>query len=110
MNPMLTLILKVGLTILFFICLLDMPYGYYQLVRWVALVGFAVLAYKSYEDGNIVLAIVYAALAILFQPVFKIALCREVWNVVDVVVGLGLLISMGYDIWVSKRKKGTIEK
>ncbi len=102
--------IKVVLAILFFICLLDMPYGYYQLVRWLALVGFAVLAYKSYEDENIVLAIVYVGLAILFQPVFKIALGREVWNAVDIVVGVGLLVSVGYEIWLSKWKKVTIKK
>lgn len=103
-------LIKILLSILFFICLLDMPYGYYQLVRWVALVGFAVLAYKSYQDEIIVLAIVYAGLAILFQPVFKIALGREVWNVVDVVVGLGLLVSVGYDFWISKRNKDVVNE
>ena len=105
MNSTFTHLLKVGLAILFFLCLLDMPYGYYQLVRWVALVGFAILAYKSYEDENNVLVIVYCGLAILFQPLFKIALGREVWNVVDVVVGVGLLVSVGYDLWLSRRKK-----
>lgn len=97
-------VIKILLSILFLICLLDMPYGYYQLVRWLALVGFAVLAYKSYEDENIELAIVYVGLAILFQPIVKIALGREIWNVVDVVVGVGLLVSVGYDMLVSKKK------
>jgi len=31
---------------------------------------------------------------LLFQPFFKIALGRELWNVVDVVVGVGLLVSV----------------
>lgn len=38
--------------------------------------------------------IIYAALAILFQPFFKIALGRELWNIVDVVIGTGLLVSV----------------
>jgi hypothetical protein len=33
-------------------------------------------------------------LALLFQPFFKIALGRQIWNIVDVVVGIGLLISI----------------
>jgi len=33
-------------------------------------------------------------LAILFQPLLKIALGRELWNVVDVIVGVGLLVSV----------------
>ena len=38
--------------------------------------------------------VIYAALALLFQPFFKIALGRDLWNVVDVVVGIGLLVSL----------------
>lgn len=36
---------------------------------------------------------IYGALALLFQPFFKISLGREMWNIVDVVVGIGLVIS-----------------
>jgi len=42
-------IIKSILAILFFICLVDLPYGYYQFVRFAALVGFAFLSYQSYE-------------------------------------------------------------
>jgi hypothetical protein len=37
---------------------------------------------------------IYVVLAILFQPFEKIALGREVWNVLDVIVGVGLLLSV----------------
>lgn len=71
-----------------------MPYGYYQLVRFMALVGFTILAYKANEQGQKVEAIIYVCLAILFQPLIKIALGREIWNVVDVAVGVGLIASI----------------
>ena len=86
--------IKVILAILFFLCLLNMPYGYYQLVRIVALVGFAILAYRSYNDDNIEVAILYVGLAILFQPLIKIPLGRTIWNIVDVIVGAGLIVSI----------------
>jgi hypothetical protein len=38
--------------------------------------------------------IIYVALAILFQPFFKIALGRELWNIVDGIVGIGLIVSL----------------
>jgi hypothetical protein len=41
--------------------------------------------------------LIYVILAILFQPFEKIALGREVWNVLDVIVGVGLLLSVGQD-------------
>ncbi|MEI2756770.1 MAG: DUF6804 family protein [Chitinophagaceae bacterium] len=86
--------IKIVLAILFFLCLADMPYGYYQLVRFVALIGFAILAYKANEQGQKTEAIIYVCLAILFQPLIKIALGREIWNVLDVIVGVGLIASI----------------
>ena len=91
---MINKLVKITLSILLFLCLVDMPYGYYQFVRFAALVGFAFLSYKYYESGNKSLTFVFAALAILFQPLFKIALGRTIWNIIDLVVGLGLIISL----------------
>jgi len=87
-------IIKIALAILFFLCLLDMPYGYFQLVRFAALVGFLILAFKANEQGQKVEAIIFFCLAILFQPLVKIALGREIWNIVDVVVGIFLIVSI----------------
>lgn len=87
-------LIKVILAILFFLCLVDMPYGYYQFVRFAGLIGFAILAYQAKEQGRKTEMIIYGGLALLFQPFFKIALGRQMWNVVDIVVGIGLLISI----------------
>jgi len=87
-------IIKIGLAILFFLCLLKMPYGFYELVRFLALVGFVFLAYQANQQNNSTATIIYVALALLFQPFFKIALGRDIWNFVDVLVGIGLLTSL----------------
>ncbi|MBM3186614.1 MAG: hypothetical protein FJZ67_09950 [Bacteroidetes bacterium] len=71
-----------------------MPYGFYQFVRFAGLIGFAVLAYQANQHGRQTGMIIYGGLALLFQPFFKIALGRQMWNIVDVVVGLGLLMSI----------------
>jgi hypothetical protein len=94
MNLNLSNLIKIVLAVLFFLCLADMPYGYYQFVRFAGLIGFAILAYQAHEQGRQTEMIIYGGLALLFQPFFKIALGREMWNIVDVVVGIGLLISM----------------
>jgi hypothetical protein len=86
--------IKIVLAILFFLCLVDMPYGFYQVVRLVALIGFAILAYQALQEGRQTEVIIYALLAILFQPIFKIALGRDLWNIVDVFVGVGLIVSV----------------
>ncbi|MBK7573365.1 MAG: hypothetical protein IPI10_17840 [Bacteroidetes bacterium] len=87
-------IIKAILAILFFICLADLPYGYYQFERLAAMVGFAFLSYQSYERNDKLFAFIFRALAILFQPLLKITLGREVWNIVDVIVGVGLIITI----------------
>jgi len=71
-----------------------MPYGYYQMVRFLAFLGFGFLAAKSYQRDIGTEIFIYAALAVLFQPFFKISLGRELWNIVDLMVGVGLLISV----------------
>jgi hypothetical protein len=68
-----------------------MPYGYFQLVRFLAMVGFSYLAYIAYGEGDRNKAYIFIALAVLFQPLIKIALGRDVWNMVDIVVGFWLL-------------------
>lgn len=87
-------LIKIILAILLFLCLLDMPYGYYQFVRFVALIGFGILAYKANEQNKKTEMIVYGGLALLFQPFIKIALGREMWNIVDVIVGIALIGSL----------------
>lgn len=79
------------LAILLFLCLADMPYGYYQFVRFAAAAFFGYAAYRENEDGKNELVVVFVILALLFQPFFKIALGRTLWNIVDVLVGIGLI-------------------
>ena len=75
-----------------------MPYGFYQLVRLAGLIGFAILAYQANLSGKKTAVIVYVGLAILFQPLIKIPLGRLVWNVVDVIMGFGLIISIFFNV------------
>ena len=86
--------IKIVLVILLFICLLDTPYGYYQLVRFVSFGVFAYLGFKEFENSNQTMGLVYFGLAILFQPFLKIALGREIWNIVDVIVAIGLIATL----------------
>jgi hypothetical protein len=92
-------LIKIALAVLLLICVIPLPYGYYQLIRFMAVVGFAILAYYEYERKNIPLVIVFAGLMILFQPLGKIPLGREVWNIVDMFVAAWLLVT----VFVKKR-------
>jgi hypothetical protein len=78
---------------LLFGCLLKSPYPYFQFVRFAATLGFAYLAYSANKQNKNEMFI-YIALALLFQPFIKIALGRTIWNIVDLIVGVGLLLSL----------------
>ena len=84
-------IIKVIIAVLLLLCLADMPYGFYELVRFATAAAFVYLSYdyfKSKKDG---LGFTVAGLALLFQPFFKVALGRTIWNFVDVIVAVGLI-------------------
>ena len=54
--------LKLPLAALLLLCLAPMPYGYYQLVRIVAMIAFAIIAYQYYEKRVMPLAITFSDL------------------------------------------------
>jgi len=86
--------IKIILASFFFICLAKLSYGFYQFVRFSALVGFAILAYQASQKEDKTEMIIYLSLGILFQPLIKISLGKPIWNIVDVIVGLALLASI----------------
>lgn len=101
MKQPIKIIIKIILSVFFFLCLLDMPYGYYMLVRVMAMIGFSILAYYMYKEERNVEMIVFICLILLFQPIIKIPLGRLIWNIVDVIIGIVLIVS----IFLKKPKK-----
>ncbi len=51
------------------------------------------MAYRYYEANKTIATCVFGTLAVLFQPIYKIALGREIWNVIDVLVAV-LMIAL----------------
>ena len=80
-----------GLAVALIVCLFPMPYGYYTLVRFVAMIIFGCMAFRFYKNVNISLCVIAGSLALLFQPFFKIVLGRTMWNVIDVIVAIALV-------------------
>ena len=93
-------IIFAALVVFLLLCLADMPYGFYQIVRFMAFVGFGYSAYLQYKSHNPDRMILFGALALLFQPFFKIVLGRTMWNVIDVIVAIALVL-----IWYNNKSK-----
>ena len=81
-----TIVVKIVLVVILLSCLLPLPYGAFELIRFAALIGFGYLAYKYYKSHNEGKALVFGALALLIQPFFKLSLGRSIWNIVDVAI------------------------
>ena len=96
-----TLLSKIGLAlaIVSLGCLFPMPFGYYTLDRFAAMIIFGCMAVLFYRDEKIPLCVLAGSLALLFQPLFKIFLGRSIWNVVDVIVAIALVL-----LWYKKKK------
>lgn len=91
--------LKLFFALALLLCLAPMPYGYYMLIRIVAAILFVIFAGQYYVAKKEELAITFGILAFLFQPLIKISLGRDVWNMVDVVVAILLVI-----LWFKEKK------
>ena len=89
-----TTVIKLVLSILLVVCVFDMPYGFYQLVRFIALVGFGILALNANQENKKTELIIYVSLALLFQPFMKISLGRDLWNIIDVIIAVALVSSL----------------
>ena len=89
-----TIVIKLILSILLVVCVFDMPYGFYQLVRFIALVGFGILAFNANQENKKTELIIYVSLALLFQPFMKISLGRDLWNIIDVIIAVALVSSL----------------
>ena len=81
-------------------CLLPMPYGYFMLIRFAAMIIFGLMALIYYQEQKEGMAIFFGSMVILFQPIIKISLGRTMWNIVDVVMAIVLLA-----IWYRNSQK-----
>ena len=82
--------IKITLSVLLLVCLFDMPYGYYQFVRFIGMISFGLLAFEKNQTWFVI----WISSAILINPFLKIALGRDIWNIIDVIWVILLVVSM----------------
>lgn len=68
-----------------------LPYGYYTLLRLVACGVFTYAAFLAANRKYKILPWVFGLLALLFNPVVKVHLPKELWALVDIAAGVVLL-------------------
>lgn len=70
------------------------PYGYYVFLRWVVFLASGFLVYLAHNLGKIGWVVLFALIAILFNPLVRVSLDREVWFLIDLLVAGFFVISL----------------
>mgnify|MGYP001081088482 CR=1 FL=1 len=81
-------ILKLITAGLLIFAIFPLPYGYYQFLRLFVAIASGISAFVAYEDKNQGLAIIFAIVLILFNPLIPIYLSKEIWIPIDIIVGI----------------------
>ncbi len=80
------------------------PYGYYIVLRLVCCAAFTYLALKAYAQGREGWVWVLGVMAVIYNPIIRLHLTREIWSVIDVVTILALTPT----IWILRRTCPTV--
>jgi hypothetical protein len=85
------------------IALLDMPYGYYALLR-VLVCGVCVyLATNEAQSERAEWAWILGGCAVLYNPIWKVPLGRELWSIDNVATIIMLAVHMRHALAKSER-------
>ena len=76
------------------------PYGYYILLRWVCCAAFAFLAFQALARDKTPWVWIFGVTAVVYNPLFRIHLTREIWSVVN----LATIFIAAASIFVLTRK------
>lgn len=92
-------VIKTAIAILLLIALAKMSYGYYQLMR-IAVCGlFIWLAYLYLQKQVISAVIGCIVLAVLFNPIIKLAIHKKEWQTIDFWLAILLIIWIITDLY-----------
>ncbi len=89
-----SIIIKIIITLLLLLALLNMPYWYYQLLKVILFVAFGYLAFIEFRNDVSLFPFIFLVFALVFSPIFNLKLGREGWNVVDIIAALVLVYSI----------------
>ena len=90
-NKILFLIAGIAL----FIGILDLPYGYYQLLKWLICGAGAYGAYLSYEKKNLKWVWILGIITLIFNPLIPFHFVKESWKTIDLIAGVIFCVYFG---------------
>ena len=98
-------IVKIIAIIMLVWALVDNPYVYYQILRWVITGVTGYSAYLAYKHEKITWTWIFGIIAILYNPIAPIHLDKEIWSIIDIIVAAIILTSIFKMKIVVKKEK-----
>lgn len=78
-----------------FVALFDgWSYGFFTLLRFVVFASSAYVAWMAHKAQKEKWVWIFGFVAVLFNPFIAIHLDREIWSVIDVIVGVFMIVSI----------------
>jgi phosphoglycerol transferase MdoB-like AlkP superfamily enzyme len=71
-----------------------LSYGYYIFLRWVACICAIYIAYKAMEIEKTSWTWVFGIIALLFNPIFRFHMSKEMWSVIDFITAIIFIVSI----------------
>lgn len=72
----------------------DHPYGYFTFLRWVVFLSSCLVAWVAWGSVAQPAAFLFAAVAVLFNPVAPVYMARSTWQPIDMVCAGLLALSL----------------
>lgn len=86
--------IKIFVAVMLLTTAFSMPEDYYRLVSFVVFVAFSILAYNSHVNKKLVEMLTYLGLIIILQPFYVFDISRENYIIINMVIGIGLIVSL----------------
>jgi hypothetical protein len=88
--------------IMLIVAFFEMPYGYYELLRFVISITAGIITYSVFNKIQTVsfTVILWGFLVLLYNPVIKIHLDREIWQVINIIT----ICLMSVYLWKINKK------
>lgn len=84
---------KLALILGLILCLLNMPYWYYQMLRIFGTIGFIYLAYLDYELKIKLTPQIFIGAALILNPIVKISFDRNAFQIIDIILATMVFFS-----------------
>jgi hypothetical protein len=93
-----TFILPLVIAAILFISIAELPYGFYQLMRFIVPILSAIYAYILYcDDEKFTMWMIPNILAvIMWNPILPIYFDKETWVIIDIIFGISQLVLAGH--------------